>query len=65
MSNVPALEVRGLSNTFTGQRALIDVDLEVQPGEIRALVGQNGCGKSTLIKVLARGTRTPGGAPRW
>jgi ribose transport system ATP-binding protein len=53
MSNTPALEVRGLSKTFTGQRALIDVDLEVQPGEIRALVGQNGCGKSTLIKVLA------------
>ena len=53
MSPTPALEVRGLSKTFTGQRALVDVDLEVQPGEIRALVGQNGCGKSTLIKVLA------------
>src|SRR5437764_9352245 len=48
-----ALSVRGLSKTFAGQRALIDIDLDVQPGEIRALVGENGCGKSTLIKILA------------
>ena len=53
MSPTPALEVRGLSKTFPGQRALIDVDLTLEPGEIRALVGQNGCGKSTLIKILA------------
>lgn len=53
MSPTPALEIRGLSKTFTGQRALVHVDLELQPGEIRALVGQNGCGKSTMIKVLA------------
>jgi ribose transport system ATP-binding protein len=53
MSNPPAVEIRGLSKTFPGQRALIDVDLEIQPGEVRALVGQNGCGKSTLIKILA------------
>jgi ribose transport system ATP-binding protein len=49
----PALSVRGLSKTFVGQRALVDVDLDVAPGEIRALVGENGCGKSTLIKILA------------
>jgi len=48
-----ALSVRGLSKTFVGQRALTDVDLDVAPGEIRALVGENGCGKSTLIKILA------------
>src|SRR3954454_18598728 len=53
MSPTPALEVRGLSKTFPGQRALIDVDLQLQPGEVRALVGQNGCGKSTMIKILA------------
>jgi ribose transport system ATP-binding protein len=53
MSSTPALEVRGLSKTFPGQRALIEVDLHLEPGEIRALVGQNGCGKSTLIKILA------------
>jgi ribose transport system ATP-binding protein len=53
MPPTPALQVRGLSKTFTGQPALIDIDLELEAGEIRALVGQNGCGKSTLIKVLA------------
>ncbi len=53
MPSTPALQIRGLSKTFPGQRALIDLDFEMQPGEIRALVGQNGCGKSTMIKVLA------------
>ena len=53
MPETPALQIRGLSKTFTGQRALIDLDLELEPGEIRALVGQNGCGKSTMIKVIA------------
>jgi ribose transport system ATP-binding protein len=53
MEPTPALQIRGLSKTFPGQRALADVDLDLQPGEIRALVGQNGCGKSTMIKVLA------------
>src|SRR6201989_3674288 len=49
----PVLRLERLSKTFGGTRALRDVTLEIAPGEVHALVGQNGCGKSTLIKTLA------------
>jgi ABC-type sugar transport system ATPase subunit len=49
----PLLEVEHLSKTFPGLRAVDDVSLEVRSGEIVALVGQNGSGKSTVVKVLA------------
>jgi ribose transport system ATP-binding protein len=47
------LRVEQLSKTFPGQRALIDVDITLRRGRIHALVGQNGSGKSTFIKILA------------
>lgn len=47
------IEIRGLSKVFGGHRALSDFSLKVEPGEIHALVGENGCGKSTLIKCLS------------
>src|SRR3954468_12932375 len=53
-----ALRIRNLSKTFPGQRALDAVDLEIAPGEIHALIGQNGSGKSTVVKILA-GYHTP------
>src|SRR3954468_21186931 len=49
----PVLAIRGLSKTFPGTKALDRVDFDLRPGEVHALIGQNGCGKSTLIKVLA------------
>jgi ribose transport system ATP-binding protein len=48
-----ALAVRGLSKTFGATRALRNVGFAIARGEVHALVGQNGCGKSTLIKILA------------
>ena len=52
-ADAPILTIRGLSKTFPGTKALDRVDLDLRAGEVHALVGQNGCGKSTLIKVLA------------
>ena len=46
------LEARGISKSFGGLRALIDVDFTLKKGEVVGLVGDNGAGKSTLIKVL-------------
>src|ERR671931_404417 len=49
----PVLSARGFSKTFSGKTVLRDVDLDVLPGEVHGLLGQNGSGKSTFIKVLA------------
>ena len=59
------LKIEGLSKTFGGTRALIDVDLDVREHEIHALVGQNGSGKSTLIKALAGYHHPDPGARAW
>lgn len=49
----PALRVRNLTKTFPGQVALRGLDLDIAPGEVHAIVGANGSGKSTFIKCLA------------
>lgn len=54
----PLLEMRNISKSFPGVRALNDVSLQLNRGEVLALVGENGAGKSTLIKVLG-GAHTP------
>ena len=53
MSN-PALllEVRGLSKSYPGVRALDNVDFDVMRGEVHCLAGENGAGKSTLIEII-------------
>ena len=51
--NDTILEMRGITKTFPGVKALQDVNLTVRAGEIHAIVGENGAGKSTLMKVLS------------
>ena len=46
------LKIENITKTFPGVKALDNVDLEVEKGEIHALIGENGAGKSTLIKIL-------------
>jgi branched-chain amino acid transport system ATP-binding protein len=47
------LEVRALSKTFGGLRAVADVDLRVEEGEIVSLIGPNGAGKTTLFAMIS------------
>ena len=61
----PILEMRGVSKSFFGIKALRSVDLTVYAGEIHALMGENGAGKSTLMKILSGAYRPdPGGEIR-
>src|SRR3954468_24045969 len=46
------LTMHGIDKRFAGVPALRSASLEVQPGEVHALIGQNGAGKSTMIKIL-------------
>ncbi|MCZ8079948.1 MAG: sugar ABC transporter ATP-binding protein [Rhodobacteraceae bacterium] len=48
----PVLRLRGISKSFPGVKALSGVQLDLYPGQVTALIGENGAGKSTIVKVL-------------
>ncbi len=52
-TTTPILRAQNISKTFSGTTVLNKLDLEILPGQVHALVGQNGSGKSTFIKILA------------
>lgn len=54
------LELRGVTKIFPGVRALDDVHFDLRPGEIHSIMGENGAGKSTFIKIIT-GVYSPDG----
>ena len=52
-ADAPLLELRGAGKAFGGVTVLQDVDFDVRAGEIHGLVGENGAGKSTTMKIIA------------
>src|SRR6201991_1016336 len=67
--DTPLISARGISKQFAAIEVLRDVDLDLMRGEIHALLGENGAGKSTFAKILAgvhrptRGTLALNGQP--
>ena len=52
-ASVPLLELRGVSKRFGAVQALTDIQFDVHASEVVALVGDNGAGQSTLIKLIS------------
>jgi len=69
MRDTAVLELNGISKSFGAVQALKEASITMRPGEIRALLGANGSGKSTMVKILSglvrrdEGTVTLGGKP--
>ncbi|MGH7268693.1 MAG: ABC transporter ATP-binding protein [Candidatus Rokuibacteriota bacterium] len=61
VADAPLLETVGLSRSFEGLQAVRDVDVRIQPGEIRALIGPNGAGKTTLVGMISGRLRPTSG----
>lgn len=60
-SHPTLLTVEGLSKQFPGVRALTNVDFDLRAGEVHCLIGENGAGKSTFVKIIAGAQRADSG----
>src|SRR5215470_15250634 len=60
-ADTPLLELRGISKEFPGVKALDEVSFAVFPGQVHVLLGENGAGKSSLMKVLCGAYRADSG----
>lgn len=58
MTSAAFISMTGVSKSFVGVKVLKDVSFDVRPGEVHALLGENGAGKSTMIKIMS-GLYTP------
>lgn len=61
MENDEILKLDNISKAFSGNFVLKNIDFSIRKGEVRALVGENGAGKSTMIKIIAGAIRSDGG----
>ena len=61
----PRLSVRGISKSFSGNTVLTGIDLDIYPGELVALLGENGAGKSTFSSILAGLIQPDAGTMQW
>ena len=62
VEDVAVLALEGVTKTFPGVKALSEVSLRLIPGKVTALVGENGAGKSTVVKILTGIYQPDGGA---
>ena len=60
-ATAPAIRVRGLEKSYRDLRVLRGVDLEIERGSVFALLGSNGAGKTTVVKILATLLKADGG----
>lgn len=65
MASAPLIEVQGLRKSFGGVHAVRDVSFDISPGEAVALVGDNGAGKSTVVKMISGALHRDEGEIRW
>ena len=61
MSTQPVLSVQGISKSFGGLKALMDVSFDIQQGDVFGIIGPNGSGKTTLINCITGFIRTEAG----